>query len=100
VPVVVQRRLRKRRLAKTVAERLSLPLAYVRREAREVGGPLVERAPGAGARAVLIEDVVADGGSAAKALRAPRAETSLRGDGRPVDRELELPADAGNCWRP
>jgi hypothetical protein len=31
--------------AKTVAERLDLPLAYVRGGAREVGGPLVECAP-------------------------------------------------------
>ena len=50
----------------------------MRGEAREVGGPLVECAPGAGARAVLIEDVVAGGGRAAAALRALRAETSQR----------------------
>jgi hypothetical protein len=31
--------------AKTVAERLDLPLAHVRGEAREVGGPLVECVP-------------------------------------------------------
>jgi orotate phosphoribosyltransferase len=64
--------------AKTVAERLGLPLAYVRAEAREPGGPLVECAPGAEASAVIIEDVVASGGSAARAIEAVRAETSLR----------------------
>jgi orotate phosphoribosyltransferase len=64
--------------AKTVAERLDLPLAYVRADAREPGGPLVECSPGAGARAVIIEDVVASGGSAARAIRALLAETSLR----------------------
>ena len=35
--------------AKTVAERLDLPLAYVRSEPREGGGPLVECSPGPGA---------------------------------------------------
>jgi len=64
--------------AKTVAERLGLPLGYVRAEAREPDGPLVEFEPGAGARAVIIEDVVASGGSAARAIRALQAETSLR----------------------
>jgi orotate phosphoribosyltransferase len=64
--------------AKTVAERLDLPLAYVRAEAREPGGHLVECEPRAGARAVIIEDVVASGGSAARAIRALLTETSLR----------------------
>jgi len=64
--------------AKTVAERLDLPLAYVRAEAREPGGPLVECEPETGGRAVIIEDVVASGGSAARAIRALLAETSLR----------------------
>jgi len=64
--------------AKTVAERLDLPLAYVRVEARASGGPLVECGPADGTRAVLIEDVVAGGGSAAAALRALGAETGLR----------------------
>ncbi|MGH3170447.1 MAG: orotate phosphoribosyltransferase [Trebonia sp.] len=63
--------------AKTVAERLDLPLAYVRAEAREPGGPLVECEPATGGRAVIIEDVVASGGSAARAIRALLAETSL-----------------------
>ena len=64
--------------AKTVADRLGLPLAYVRAEARERSGPLVECEPGAGNQAVIIEDVVASGGSAARATRALLAETSLR----------------------
>ena len=40
--------------AKTLAERLDLPLAYVRAEPRAGGGPLVECSPGQGARAVLV----------------------------------------------
>ena len=64
--------------AKTVAERLDLPLAYVRAEAREPGSSLVECEPGAGARAVIVEDVVASGGSAARAIQALLAETSLQ----------------------
>jgi orotate phosphoribosyltransferase len=64
--------------AKTVADRLDLPLAYVRPEAREPGGPLVECSPATGARAVIIEDVVASGGSAARAIKALLAETGLR----------------------
>ena len=64
--------------AKTVAERLNLPLAYVRAEAREPGGPLVECEPGSGTRVVIIEDVVASGGSTARAIQALLAETSLR----------------------
>jgi orotate phosphoribosyltransferase len=64
--------------AKTVAERLDLPLAYVRAQAREPGGPLVDCAPGRGGQAVIIEDVVASGGSAARAIQALLAETSLR----------------------
>jgi orotate phosphoribosyltransferase len=64
--------------AKTVAERLDLPLGYVRAEAREPGGPLVECEPRPGGQAVIIEDVVASGGSAARAIQALLAETSLR----------------------
>jgi orotate phosphoribosyltransferase len=63
--------------AKTVAERLDLPLAYVRAEAREPGGPLVECSPGTGARAVIIEDVVAGGSSVARAIQAVLAETGI-----------------------
>jgi orotate phosphoribosyltransferase len=63
--------------AKTVAERLDLPLAYVRAEARSAGGPLVECAPGHAARAVIIEDVVASGGSTVRAISALRAETGM-----------------------
>jgi orotate phosphoribosyltransferase len=64
--------------AKTLADRLDLPLAYVRAEARDVGGSLVECAPAGGARAVIVEDVVASGGSTAQAIRALLAETGLR----------------------
>jgi orotate phosphoribosyltransferase len=64
--------------AKTLADRLDLPLAYVRAEARADGGPLVECSPGRGARAVLVEDVVASGGSAARAIEALHTETGLR----------------------
>jgi orotate phosphoribosyltransferase len=64
--------------AKTLAERLDLPLAYVRAEAREAGGSLVECAPAGGARAVIVEDVVASGGSTSRAIQALLAETSLR----------------------
>ena len=63
--------------AKTVAERLDLPLAYVRAEARAAGGPLVECSPGPAARAVIIEDVVASGGSTVQAIAALRAGTGM-----------------------
>ena len=62
---------------KTLAERLELPLAYVRTEARAGGGPLVECSPGGGTRAVIVEDVVASGGSAATAIEALLAETGI-----------------------
>ena len=64
--------------AKTLAERLDLPLAYVRAGARAAGGPLVECSPGRGARAVIIEDVVASGSSTARAIQALLAETGMR----------------------
>jgi orotate phosphoribosyltransferase len=64
--------------AKTLAERLDLPLAYVRAEARPGGGPLVECSPAGGIRAVVVDDVVASGTSTAQAIKALLAETSLR----------------------
>lgn len=64
--------------AKTLAERLELPLAYVRTEARAVGGPLVDCSPGAGSQAVLVEDVVASGASTARAIQSLLAETGMR----------------------
>ena len=64
--------------AKTLAERLDLPLAYVRTEARPGGGPLVECSPAGGARAVVVDDVVASGTSTARAIEALLAETGLR----------------------
>jgi orotate phosphoribosyltransferase len=63
--------------AKTLAERLDLPLAYVRAAPRADGLPLVECAPGAGTQAVIVEDVVASGGSTAHAIQAVLDETSL-----------------------
>jgi orotate phosphoribosyltransferase len=63
--------------ATTLAERLDLPLAYVRAEARAPGLPRVECSPGGEARALIIEDVVASGASAARAIQAVQAETSL-----------------------
>jgi orotate phosphoribosyltransferase len=64
--------------AKTLAERLDLPLAYVRTEARPGGGPLVECSPAGGIQAVVVEDVVASGTSTAQAIEALAAETDLR----------------------
>jgi orotate phosphoribosyltransferase len=63
--------------AKTIADRLDLPLAWVRAEARAAGGALVECSPGPAAQAVVIEDVVAGGGSTARAIAALRAETGM-----------------------
>jgi len=63
--------------AKTLAERLDLPLAYVRAEARAPGLPHVECSPAGEGSAVIVEDVVASGGSAARAVQAVRAETRL-----------------------
>ena len=63
--------------AKTLAERLGLPLAYVRAEARAAGFPLVECSPGSGSQAVIVDDVVAGGSSTAQAIQAVLAETSL-----------------------
>jgi orotate phosphoribosyltransferase len=64
--------------AKTLAERLDLPLAYVRAEARQADGLLVECPPDAATRALIIDDVVASGSSAAHAVQALLAETGLR----------------------
>jgi orotate phosphoribosyltransferase len=63
--------------AKTLAERLELPLAYVRAEPRAAGEPLVDCSPGGGTRTVIVEDVVASGSSTARAIAAVLAETSL-----------------------
>lgn len=62
--------------ATALAERLSLPLAYVRAQPRG-SGRAVECAPAGGRRVVVIEDVVAGGGSARRAVDALRAETDL-----------------------
>jgi orotate phosphoribosyltransferase len=68
---------------KSVAERLDLPLAYVRAQPRALDGPRVEgmprwQVPG---RAVVIEDVVASGASTHAAIQAIEAETELTVDG-------------------
>ncbi len=63
--------------AKTLAERLDLPLAYVRAEARAPGLPRVECSPGGEAQALIVEDVVASGSSAEQAIQTVCAETSL-----------------------
>ena len=64
--------------AKTLAERLDLPLAYVRAEARPSGSPLVECVPRGAARAVVVDDVVASGASTAQAIEALLDETGMR----------------------
>jgi orotate phosphoribosyltransferase len=65
--------------AKAVADRLGLPLAYVRAQPRAAGGLQVEGVPQGdfrpGTRAVVVDDVVASGGSVAQAIRAIQAET-------------------------
>jgi orotate phosphoribosyltransferase len=63
--------------AKTLAERLDLPLAYVRAQPRASGGPLVECAPRGAAPAIVVDDVVASGETARRAIDAISAETHL-----------------------
>ncbi len=58
-----------------VAERMSLPMVYVRGSAKGHGRQKrVEGAPLAGERVVLIEDLMSTGGSAADAVEAIRDE--------------------------
>jgi orotate phosphoribosyltransferase len=63
--------------AKTLAERLDLPLAYVRAQPRAPGGPLVECAPSGAAAAIVVDDVVASGETTRRAIDAIGAETGL-----------------------
>jgi orotate phosphoribosyltransferase len=63
--------------AKTLAERLDLPLAYVRAQPRASGGPLVECAPREAGPAIVVDDVVASGETTRRAIEAIRAETHL-----------------------
>jgi orotate phosphoribosyltransferase len=60
--------------AMAVAERLDLPLAYVRAQARQAGGGLVEGMPGTAGHAVVIEDVIASGRTVRRAIDALRHE--------------------------
>jgi hypothetical protein len=77
--------------AKTVAQRLDIPLAYVRAEARESGGPLVECEPGTGDQAVIIEDEVLDGA---------RGGNAQRGRRQPAPALLRRPAQAPLAFWP
>jgi orotate phosphoribosyltransferase len=63
--------------AKTIAERLDLPLAYVRAQPRAPGRPLVECAPRGAAAAIVVDDVVASGETTRRAIDAIGAETGL-----------------------
>jgi orotate phosphoribosyltransferase len=63
--------------AKTLAERLDLPLAYVRAQPRASGGPLVECAPREAGPAIMVDDVVASGETTRRAIDAISAETHL-----------------------
>jgi len=63
--------------AKTLAERLDLPLAYVRAQPRAPGGPLVECAPSGAGPAIVVDDVVASGETTRRAIDAISAETHL-----------------------
>jgi orotate phosphoribosyltransferase len=85
--------------AKTLAERLDLPLAYVRAEARDAGSPLVECARLGTARAVIVEDVVACGGSTARAIRALLAETGPAGRGGSSRSRTGTSPRCAPCWR-
>jgi len=63
--------------AKTLAERLDLPFAYVRSQPRASGGPRVECAPQGAAPAIVVDDVVAGGETTRRAIHAITTETSL-----------------------
>jgi orotate phosphoribosyltransferase len=65
--------------AKTIAESLNLPLAYVRRTAKEIGkGDRVECSPQDGTHAIIIDDVIASGKSVMEAIRFVNEETNLK----------------------
>lgn len=63
--------------AKSLAERLDLPLAYTRPRPRAPGGPRVEGMPRGHGLAVVVEDVVASGASTYEAIQVIQAETEL-----------------------
>ncbi len=62
-----------------VADHLGLPFAYVKTAAKHhgVGGP-VQCSPPRGAEAVIVDDLVASGGSIKKAIAAIQAEAGIR----------------------
>lgn len=65
--------------AKTLADQLNLPLAYVRSTPKEMGkGRLVECAPKGGQRALVVEDIVVSGKSTVNAIQAIQRETDLK----------------------
>lgn len=65
--------------AKTLAEHLNLPLAYVRSEPKAMGkGHLVECSPKGGQHAIIIEDVVVSGQSTINAIHAIHNETDVK----------------------
>jgi orotate phosphoribosyltransferase len=64
--------------AKTVADHLNLPLAYVRSSVKSHGiGNLVECNPPNKVKAVIIDDLVASGGSLKQAINALTNETGI-----------------------
>ncbi|HTI15951.1 MAG TPA: phosphoribosyltransferase family protein [Dictyobacter sp.] len=64
--------------AKTIAESLRLPLAYVRSEPKMMGkGHLVECSPVRGEHAIVVEDVVVSGKSTRETIDAIHHETNI-----------------------
>ena len=65
-------------LAALLSERLAVPMAYVRVERKGHGlGRLVEGAPVAGRRVLVVDDVATTGGSLARAVEALREEGAV-----------------------
>jgi orotate phosphoribosyltransferase len=64
--------------ARMLADRLHLPLAYVRTPKTMGKGHLVECAPKGGQRALVIEDIVVSGKSTINAIHAIHRETDLK----------------------
>lgn len=65
--------------ARTVADKLSLPLAYVRSSAKPHGvGGLVECSPRCSTKAILVDDLVASGRSLQQAITVLERESNIR----------------------